>query len=61
MKPLVATDLGAMNFQYADEVQDSALQKLAEGNTRDAAEKAWCATKGATDAYIPDAENLAYS
>ena len=29
-----------------------ALERLAAGDTRDAAEKAWCATKRATDALI---------
>ena len=39
-----------MIFQDAREVQASALQKLAEGDIRDAAEKARRATKRATDA-----------
>ena len=49
---MVATDRVAMIFQDTHEVHDSALQKLAEGDIRDAAEKAWCATKRATDALI---------
>ena len=49
---MVATDPVAMIFQDAREVHASALQKLAEGDIRDAAEKAWCATKRATDALI---------
>ena len=49
---MVATDPAAMIFQDAHEVHDSALQKLSEGDIRDAAEKAWCATKRATDALI---------
>ena len=49
---MVATDPVAMIFQDAREVHASALQKLAEGDVRDAAEKAWCATKRATDALI---------
>ena len=49
---MVATDSAAVIFQDAHEVHDSALQKLAEGYVRDAAEKAWCATKRATDALI---------
>ena len=49
---MVATDPAAMIFQDAHEVHASALQKLAEGDIRDAAEKAWCATKRATDALI---------
>ena len=49
---MVATDPVAAIFQDAREVHASALQKLAEGDIRDAAEKAWCATKRATDALI---------
>ena len=49
---MVATDPVAMIFQDAREVHASALQRLAEGDLRDAAEKAWCATKRATDALI---------
>ena len=39
---------------YADArfMQGEALKCLAEGDIRDAAEKAWCATKRATDALI---------
>ena len=49
---MVATDPAAMIFQDAREVQASALHMLTEGDVRDAAEKAWCATKRATDALI---------
>ena len=49
---MVAVDPVGMIFQDAHEVHASALQKLAEGDIRDAAEKAWCATKRATDALI---------
>ena len=49
---MVATDPAAVIFQDAREVHASALQKLAEGDIRDAAEKAWCATKRATDALV---------
>ena len=49
---MVATDPIAAVFQDAREVHGSALQKLAEGDVRDAAEKAWCATKRSTDALI---------
>ena len=49
---MVATDPVAVIFQDAHEVHGSALQKLEEGDIRDAAEKAWCATKRATDALI---------
>ena len=41
-----------MIFQDAHEVYESALQRLVKGDIRDAAEKAWCATKRATDALI---------
>ena len=36
----------------AREVHSQALERLAAGDIRDAAEKAWCATKRATDALI---------
>ena len=49
---MVAADPVAMIFQDAREVHASALEKLAEGDIRDAAEKAWCATKRATDALV---------
>ena len=49
---MVATDPVAAIFDDAREVQASALQKLTEGDIRDAAEKAWCATKRSTDALI---------
>ena len=49
---MVAADPVAAIFQDAHEVHASALRKLAEGDVRDAAEKAWCATKRATDALI---------
>ena len=49
---MVATDPVAMIFQVAREVHGSALRRLTEGDMRDAAEKAWCATKRATDALI---------
>ena len=39
-------------FQDAKEIHSSALERLAQGDIRDAAEKAWCATKRATDALI---------
>ena len=49
---MVATDPATAIFQDAYEVHASALRKLAEGDVRNAAEKAWCATKRATDALI---------
>ena len=39
-------------FQDARDLQADALEMLAQGRTRDAAEKAWRATKRATDALI---------
>lgn len=36
----------------AREVHSQALERLAAGDIRDAAEKAWCATKRATDALV---------
>ncbi len=39
-------------FADARELQDQAVERLEHGDIRDAAEKAWCATKRATDALI---------
>ena len=39
-------------FADAKAVQASALDMLAAGDVRDAAEKAWCATKRATEALL---------
>ena len=39
-------------FADAHEMLDAALSQLAAGDLRDAAEKAWCAAKRATDALI---------
>ena len=39
-------------FADARQLQASALERLAAGDVRDAAEKAWCATKRATDAMV---------
>ena len=39
-------------FADARQMQLQALERLAQGDIRDAAEKAWCATKRATDALI---------
>ncbi len=39
-------------FADARQLQLSALERLEAGDIRDAAEKAWCATKRATDALI---------
>ncbi len=39
-------------FADAKAVHASALERLSEGDIRDAAEKAWCATKRATEALL---------
>ena len=39
-------------FADAREMYDQAIERLDNGDVRDAAEKAWCATKRATDALI---------
>ena len=39
-------------FADARQLQLSALERLEAGDIRDAAEKAWCATKRATDALV---------
>ena len=39
-------------FADAQAVHASALERLSEGDIRDAAEKAWCATKRATEALL---------
>ena len=39
-------------FADAKSVHDSALERLSAGDVRDAAEKAWCATKRATEALL---------
>ena len=49
---MVATDRVSEIFADARAVHADALRLLAAGDIRDAAEKAWCATKRATDALI---------
>ena len=49
---MVATDPVTEIFADARAMQGDALRLLAAGDIRDAAEKAWCATKRATDALI---------
>ena len=49
---MVATDEVSEIFADARGMHESALEKLAEGDTRDAAEKAWCATLRATQSLI---------
>ena len=47
---MVATDRVKEIFADARAMQAQALQRLERSDVRDAAEKAWCATKRATDA-----------
>ena len=49
---VVATDRVNEIFADARAMQAQALQRLEQGDVRDAAEKAWCATKRATDALV---------
>ena len=49
---MVATGRVLEIFADARQVLAQALQRLEAGDIRDAAEKAWCATKRATDALI---------
>ena len=49
---MVATSRVQEIFDDAKVMQREALERLAVGDIRDAAEKAWCATKRATDALI---------
>ena len=49
---MVTTDRVAEIFADARAMQAEALRLLDAGDIRDAAEKAWCATKRATDALI---------
>ena len=49
---MLATDRVKEIFADAYAMQAESLERLAAGDVRDAAEKAWCATKRATDALI---------
>ena len=49
---MVATDRVSAIFADARAVHADALRQIEAGDIRDAAEKAWCATKRATDALI---------
>ena len=49
---MVATSRVRDIFADARAMQSEALERLTTGDIRDAAEKAWCATKRATDALI---------
>ena len=47
---MVATSRVQEIFDDAKAMHSEALERLAAGDIRDAAEKAWCSTKRATDA-----------
>lgn len=49
---MVVTNRVRAIFADAWTVYNSALERLEQGDIRDASEKAWCATKRATDALI---------
>ncbi len=49
---MLTTDRIQELFADARVMYDSALERWAAGDVRDSAEKAWCATKRATDALI---------
>ncbi len=49
---MVATDRIKEIFEDAVSLQRAAMEMMAAGDIRDAADKAWCATKRATDALI---------
>ena len=49
---MLSTDRVSSSFADARAVYADALKLLESGDIRDAAEKAWCATKRATDALI---------
>ena len=49
---MLATDPASTIFDDAHSLYADALRMLEAGDIRDAAEKAWCATKRATDALI---------
>ena len=49
---MAITNRVAEIFADARTVYDSALERLEQGDIRDAAEKTWCATKRATDALV---------
>ena len=49
---MVATERVSQMFGDARHMHGEAMARLADGDIRDAAEKAWCATKRATEALI---------
>ncbi len=55
---MVATDRGRFLISDARTLYDDALEMLDQGKIRNAAEKAWGATKRATALYIDLAERL---
>ena len=52
MTTVTIQDQVAEIFADARQMQVQAVERLEQGDIRDAAEKAWCATKRATDALI---------
>ena len=50
---IAAQDRVAELFAAARAVHAQAVERFEQGDIRDAAEKAWCATKRATDALHP--------
>ena len=49
---MVTTGRIEVLFEDAHRMYEAAIERLEAGDIRDAAEKAWCATKRATDALI---------
>ena len=49
---MVMTETGRTIFDDAQALQAAAVERLDQGDVRDAAEKAWSATKRATDAPV---------
>ena len=49
---MAITNDAALIFADAHDMYNAAMERLAAGDIRDASEKAWCATKRATDALI---------
>ena len=52
MTDIYPSSINVAAFDYAKAMYESALKRLAAGDIRDAAEKAWCATLQATNAVI---------
>ena len=49
---MTTTETAAGIFEDARRMGDAALERMAAGDVRDAAEKAWCATMRATEALV---------